>query len=78
MRIVCFFGPDGSGKSTLAKALAESLKGRGLRFRVYWMRGIRTIAFILARFLSQFNSFKGSDNPYYGITLSPKLRLPGC
>jgi len=31
---------------------------------------------MLARFLSRFDFFKGSDNPYYGITLPPKLRLP--
>jgi thymidylate kinase len=72
--IICFFGPDGSGKSTLAKALAKRLNNNGFRVKLSWMRGTHTLASILARLLSKFSTFRGSDNPYYGITIPRSMR----
>ena len=69
MSIICFFGPDGSGKTTIAKALMKELKSKGFKVIVSWMRGTHTLASLLAKLLSQFNAFKGSDNPYYGISI---------
>lgn len=74
MSIICFFGPDGSGKSTLVRELAKRLTNRGLRVRPSWMRGTHTLASLLARLLSKFTAFRGSDNPYYGITIPRKLK----
>jgi len=74
MPLICLFGPDGSGKSTLAKALAERLDKRGFRVKISWMRGTHTIASLLGRFISKIHSFRGSDNPYYGITILRSLR----
>ncbi len=74
MFLICFFGPDGSGKSTLAKALAEGFKRRNLKVVVSWMRGTHTLASVLARFLSRFTVFRGSDNPYYGISIPNRAR----
>ncbi|HEX69228.1 MAG TPA: AAA family ATPase [Candidatus Bathyarchaeota archaeon] len=74
MSLICFFRPDGSGKTTLAKALAEELKSRGFNVRISWMRGTHTLASLLARFLSRFALFRGSDNPYYGISIPNHAR----
>lgn len=67
--MICLFGPDGSGKSTLSRALAEMLSSRVFTIRIVWMRGSHTSASLLARFLSKFTTFRGSDNPYYEITI---------
>lgn len=72
--LVYLFGPDGAGKSTLARALAEELKGHGLKARVSWMRGTHTLASILAKFSCRFSIFEGPDNPYYGISIPSNLR----
>lgn len=73
-KLFVFFGPDGSGKTTLAEGLAANLRSRGLKPRVSWMRGSHTLASILARALSNFDSFKGTQNPYYGVTIPSKMR----
>ena len=38
------------------------------------MRGTHTFASLLAKLLSKFNAFRGSDNPYYGITIPRNLK----
>jgi len=63
MSLVCLFGPDSSGKTTLAKALASGLENQRLKVKVSWMRSTNTLAFLLAKFLSRFSAFRGSDNP---------------
>jgi thymidylate kinase len=74
MPIICFFGPDGSGKTTIAMSLAEKLRSRGLKVKLSWMRGTHTLASMLARFLSKFAAFRGSDNPYCGISIPDRAR----
>ena len=74
MPIICFFGPDGSGKTTVSKALIKELKDRGFKASISWMRGTHTLASLLASFLSKFAAFKGSDNPYYGISIPSCMR----
>ena len=72
-RILCLSGPDGSGKSTLARLLAAYL-GKYGHVRVSWLRGSHMAASLLARFLSLFQSMRGQDNPYYGISIPKSLR----
>ena len=74
MPIICFFGPDASGKSTLAHALIEELKQKGLKVKLSWMKGTHTLASILARLLSKLPTFRGLDNPYYGISIPSCMR----
>jgi len=74
MPIICFFGPDGSGKSTLARTLAKRLSDGDFRVKLSWMRGTHTLASLLARFLSRFALFRGSDNPYYRIAIPDNAR----
>ncbi|RLF03868.1 MAG: hypothetical protein DRJ60_07925 [Thermoprotei archaeon] len=38
------------------------------------MRGTHTLASLLARFLSRFATFRGSDNPYYEISIPSSAR----
>jgi len=73
MPTIIFFGPDGSGKSTLIKALARGLHHRKCNVKISWMRGSHTLASLTAKILSKFDSFKGSDNPYYNITVPKNL-----
>ena len=68
MPIICFFGSDGSGKSTAA-SLTEILSRDGFKVKMSWMRGTHTFAAVIARFFSKFSVFKGSDNPYYMISI---------
>lgn len=74
MPIIYFFGPDGSGKSTLAKALAKRLNKESFTVKLSWMRGTHTFASLLARLLSKFTTFRGSDNPYYEIMIPRTLK----
>jgi thymidylate kinase len=74
MPLICLFGPDGSGKTTLAEALARKLENRNLKVKISWMRGTHTLASILARLFSKFAAFKGSDNPYYGVSIPSYMR----
>jgi len=74
MPIICFFGPDGSGKTTIARSPAEKLRSMGLKIKLSWMRGTHTLASMLARLLSKFTTFKGPDNPYYGIFIPSRLK----
>ena len=74
MPIVYLFGPDGSGKSTLAGMLIRRVSKKGFKVKLSWMRGTHTLASILARFLSKFPTFKGSDNPYYGIFIPSRIK----
>jgi len=74
MPIICFFGTDGSGKTTLAKALAKELDNGGFRVKLSWMRGTHTLVSLLAKLLSKFTIFRGSDNPYYEITIPRKFK----
>jgi len=69
MVITCFFGPDGAGKSTLAKKFAWEIHERGHKTKLSWMRGSHTFNSLMARILSKFNCFKGSENPYYNIKI---------
>jgi GTPase SAR1 family protein len=74
MPLICFFGPDGSGKTTLAMALTRELKRKNFKSIIAWMRGTHTLASLFARFLSKFATFRGSDNPYYGISIPSCMR----
>jgi thymidylate kinase len=74
MPIICLFGPDGSGKTTMAMSLAEKLRSRGLKVKISWMRGTHTLASMLAGLLSEFIAFRGSDNPYYGISIPSQTK----
>lgn len=73
-RVLCFFGADGSGKSTLARLVALHFSLKGYRVGVSWLRGTHTLASLLARFLSRFETLRGPCNPYYSICIPGKLR----
>ena len=74
MAILYFFGPDGSGKSTLTQSLAKVMEKRGYKVKLSWMRGSHTITSLIAKILSRFDLFKGSENPYYAIKIPKKFR----
>jgi thymidylate kinase len=71
---IALFGPDGAGKTTLAKALIVEFRHKDLKPIVVWIRGTHTLASLISRFLSKFTAFKGSDNPYYGISIPSRMR----
>jgi thymidylate kinase len=72
---ILLFGPDGAGKTTLAKTLAKNFAKKDVRVKVSWMRGTHTLALVMARFLSRFNSLKGQDNPYFHIRSPSPIKL---
>jgi len=74
MSIIYFFGPDGTGKSTLVKALASELHKGECKLKLSWMRGSHTLTSLLASFMTKFDCFKGSDNPYYNIRIPKSLK----
>ncbi|MEM2780187.1 MAG: AAA family ATPase [Candidatus Bathyarchaeia archaeon] len=71
--IICLLGPDGSGKTTLARELAKNFSAMGFKVKVSWMRGTHTLASLIARFISNFSIFRGSQNIYYGIIIPKGL-----
>lgn len=73
MVIIYFFGPDGAGKTTLVSGLAREIR-KHHKVKLSWMRGSHTFASFLAKILSRFDFFKGSENPYYKINIPTKLR----
>lgn len=74
MTILYFFGPDGSGKSTLTRALSQKLNERGCKVKLSWMRGSHTLTSVMANFLSRFELFKGTENPYFNIKIPKKMK----
>jgi len=72
--ILYFFGPDGAGKTTLAKGLAQIIRDKNHKAKLSWMRGSHTTASLLAKILSRSNLFKGTENPYYNISVPTKLK----
>ncbi len=71
-KTICFYGPDGAGKTTIAIGL-EYLLNKRMRVRRVWVRGTHLLLSILARILARFKSFKGRDNPYYGLRIPRKI-----
>ncbi|MBT0159176.1 hypothetical protein G4O51_04245 [Candidatus Bathyarchaeota archaeon A05DMB-2] len=73
MVILYFFGPDGAGKTTLVKGLVKSI-GKNHKVKLSWMRGSHTFASLLAKVLSRIEFFRGSENPYYNISIPRNLK----
>jgi hypothetical protein len=55
-------------------ALMRELKRKNFKPTIAWMRGTHTLASLLARFLSKFATFKGFNNPYYGISIPSHMK----
>jgi thymidylate kinase len=72
--IVYFFGPDGAGKTTLVRHVATMLRERRYRVKVSWMRGSHTLASLLLKLFAKRRLFTGSENPYYAVSIPPRLR----
>ncbi|WP_148676529.1 thymidylate kinase [Thermosphaera aggregans] len=66
-------GADGSGKTTTTKLLLPCFSRYG-DVCVHWFRGSHLFASVLARFLHNFKSFRGSCNPYYSICVPEELK----
>ena len=66
-------GADGSGKTTATKLLLLHFSGYG-DVCVHWFRGSHLFASVLAKFLHNFKSFRGSCNPYYSICVPERLK----
>ena len=73
-KVIVFSGPDCVGKSTLCKYLTTYLRAKGVECVNTWIRGTHTLASIIAKIFSKFSTFRGVDNPYYGIRIPNKLR----
>jgi thymidylate kinase len=67
-------GADGSGKTTATKLLLLHFSGYG-DVCVHWFRGSHLFASVLAKFLHNFKSFRGSCNPYYSICVPEELMV---
>ena len=67
-------GTDGSGKTTTTKLLLLHFSRCG-GVCVHWFRGSHLFASVLAKFLHNFKSFRGSCNPYYSICVPEKLKM---
>jgi hypothetical protein len=67
-------GTDGSGKTTTTKLLLSHFSRYG-DVCVHWFRGSHLFASVLAKFLHNFKSFRGSCNPYYSICVPEKLKM---
>lgn len=65
--MIVLSGPDGSGKTTLARLLRSYVISRGASAAVFWIRGSHLLASLILRFLSRFEVFRGSCNPYYRV-----------
>ena len=70
---ITFSGADGSGKTTASKLLLWYLS-KHTNVCVHWFRGSHLFASVLAKFLHNFKSFRGSCNPYYRICVPEKLK----
>ncbi len=70
---IAFYGPDGSGKTTLAKMLREYMGRRGYNVYIYWIRGVHTLALIIALILSKFPNMRGRDIPQLGLRVTNRL-----
>jgi len=74
MPIILFIGPDGAGKSSLIKMLNKVFQQKNLNAKHVWMRGSHTFISLLAKFLSRFKTFAGSENPYYNVQVPKNMR----
>ncbi len=74
-KLICLYGPDGSGKTSIADLAASVImkKVKG-KVKKSWVRGSHLYVSLLARLLSHTSLFRGEDNPYYKISIPPKLR----
>jgi hypothetical protein len=70
---VVLSGADGSGKTTATRFLALYFPRFG-RACVHWFRGSHLLVSVLAKFLHNFKSFRGSCNPYYSICVLEELK----
>jgi len=70
---VTLSGTDGSGKTTATKLLLLHFSRYG-DVCAHWFRGSHLFASVLAKFLHNFNSFRGSCNPYYKICVPKRLK----
>jgi len=70
---IIFSGADGSGKTTASKLLLWHLS-KHTDVCVHWFRGSHLFASVFAKFLRNFESFRGSCNPYYSICVPEELK----
>ena len=66
---IAFFGPDGSGKTTLAQLLKNILAKKHGKVKVFWMRGMHTLALLIGLLLSKFSSMQSNDTPFLRLRL---------
>ncbi len=72
IKIIAFFGPDGSGKTTLVNMLRLYLERRGIKTKVFWIRGLHTLALLVALFLSKFKNMYGIDIPQLKLRITSR------